>query len=127
VSRPPDSPRTRGLKKLLRASYWRAILRDELPAELDPEGLAGTVDRCGGRPKRRVDHDGNQIVDRTRLDDVDNVTADILGKSHPDLRRRRDGDDGVRTIEAARRRKPITDPEAFGALSAALRWLQRRE
>ena len=99
--RPKDSDRTRGLKKLLRASYWRAIRRGDF--EHDPD-LAYDLDPNG----EALD------VDRTRRDEVDRATARVLGKGH-----------GVRSIQSARQRKPIRDPEEWGALSAALRWLQR--
>jgi hypothetical protein len=101
--RPKDSPRTRGLKKLLRTSFWHALRRGDfehdpdLAYDLDPNGEAINLDRTSKR-------------------DVDHVTAAILGKGH-----------GVRKIQAARKREPITSPDEWHAFAAALRWLNRKE
>lgn len=104
--RPPDSPRTRGLKRLLRGSFWRAIRRGDfesdpdLAYDLDPNGEALNVDRAS---RGDVDHTTAAILTR------------LLGHGY-----------GVRSIQAARRRHPITDPDDWGALAAALRHLTRR-
>lgn len=111
--RPKDSDRTRGLKKLLRASYWRAIRRGDL--EHDPD-LAYDLDPNG----EALD------VDRSRRDEVDRATARVLTYTARNLRpgHRKHG---ARAIQGALKRQPLTDPDEWRALTAALRWLDRRE